>query len=213
MARLGWTSLRPVQELASHAILDGHNCIVLAPTTVGNPEAILEWLHGNSQRPKSVIDPPKQPSAREIRIALHPLKKELAEAAAQAAQGQKSLFFCQSRALSEEVAQEMRVRGTDVFVHHSSVALEERQAAEERFHHGRDTVIVCTSTLELGIDVGDLDKVLQANAPSTRFLVPPAHGKNGPKSRHPRQHPLPLRLSTPGARTGWARSGPRQPER
>jgi ATP-dependent Lhr-like helicase len=54
-----------------------------------------------------------------------------------------------------------------VFVHHSSVSLEERQRAEERFHHGRDACIVCTSTLELGIDVGDLDAVMQANAPST----------------------------------------------
>jgi ATP-dependent Lhr-like helicase len=39
--------------------------------------------------------------------------------------------------------------------------------AEERFHHGSDACIVCTSTLELGIDVGDLDRVLQAEAPST----------------------------------------------
>jgi ATP-dependent Lhr-like helicase len=39
--------------------------------------------------------------------------------------------------------------------------------AEERFHHGADACIVCTSTLELGIDVGDLDRVLQADAPAT----------------------------------------------
>src|SRR6185295_2133947 len=45
--------------------------------------------------------------------------------------------------------------------------LEERRAAEDRFNHGTDACIVCTSTLELGIDVGDLDLVLQANAPST----------------------------------------------
>jgi ATP-dependent helicase Lhr and Lhr-like helicase len=61
----------------------------------------------------------------------------------------------------------MRNRGTDVFVHHSSVSLEERTAAEERFQHGTNTSIICTSTLELGIDVGDLDLVFQANAPST----------------------------------------------
>ena len=50
--------------------------------------------------------------------------------------GKKSLFFCQSRALSETVAERMRGRGIDVFVHHSSVALEERQAAEESFQSG-----------------------------------------------------------------------------
>jgi ATP-dependent Lhr-like helicase len=52
-------------------------------------------------------------------------------------------------------------------VHHSSVSLEERELAEERFQRGGDASIVCTSTLELGIDVGDLDLVFQTNAPST----------------------------------------------
>jgi ATP-dependent Lhr-like helicase len=135
--------------------------------TVGNPEDILTWLAGSSKRPRIIVDPPKKPQSRDLRIALYESLRELSQSAAQAAAGNKSLFFCQSRALSEEVAQQMRGGGIDVFVHHSSVSLEERQAAEERFHHGRDAVIVCTSTLELGIDVGDLDKVLQAEAPST----------------------------------------------
>jgi ATP-dependent Lhr-like helicase len=91
----------------------------------------------------------------------------IAQEASQKALGKKSLFFCQSRALAEEMAERMRHEGTDVFVHHSSVSLEERAAAEERFHRGTDVSIVCTSTLELGIDVGDLDLVFQANAPST----------------------------------------------
>jgi len=135
--------------------------------TVGNPQDILNWLQGPSRRPRSIVDPPKPPSPREITIALTPDAPSLADQAARLTQGQKSLFFCQSRALSEGVAQQLRGRGSDVFVHHSSVSLTERQAAEERFHRGRDAVIVCTSTLELGIDVGDLDRVLQANAPST----------------------------------------------
>lgn len=54
-----------------------------------------------------------------------------------------------------------------MFVHHSSVSLEERRLAEERFAGGGSAAIVCTSTLELGIDVGDLDSVFQANAPGT----------------------------------------------
>ena len=83
------------------------------------------------------------------------------------AKGTKRLCFCQSRATTEAVAEHLRRAGTTVFVHHSAVAREERQLAEEHFHHGSDACIVCTSTLELGIDVGDLDKVLQAEAPDT----------------------------------------------
>jgi len=65
------------------------------------------------------------------------------------------------------VAEFMRRARTTVYVHHSSVSKEERLLAEETFHQGADACIVCTSTLELGIDVGDLDKVLQAEAPDT----------------------------------------------
>src|SRR5258705_9431938 len=91
----------------------------------------------------------------------------LSQDAARMTKGQKSLFFCQSRSTTEAVAEFMRRAGTTVFVHHSAVSREERALAEERFFNGTDACIVCTSTLELGIDVGDLDRVLQAEAPDT----------------------------------------------
>ncbi|MCP4560854.1 MAG: DEAD/DEAH box helicase, partial [Bosea sp.] len=40
-SRLGWPSLRPVQELAGHALLDGSNAVILAPTAGGKTEAAL----------------------------------------------------------------------------------------------------------------------------------------------------------------------------
>ncbi|HWB79968.1 MAG TPA: DEAD/DEAH box helicase, partial [Nannocystaceae bacterium] len=135
--------------------------------TVGNPDDILRWLGGTSKRSGVVIDPPKPPAKREIRVLLPGTVPQIAQDATRRARGNKSLFFCQSRALTETVADRMRSDGVDVFVHHSSVSLEERAAAEEKFHSGSNTCIVCTSTLELGIDIGDLDLVLQANAPSS----------------------------------------------
>jgi ATP-dependent Lhr-like helicase len=100
-------------------------------------------------------------------VGYHPELEQVAEEAARSALGMKSLFFCQSRATAEAVAIHMRRAGTTVYVHHSSVSREERLIAEEQFHHGSDACIVCTSTLELGIDVGDLDRVLQSEAPDT----------------------------------------------
>jgi ATP-dependent helicase Lhr and Lhr-like helicase len=135
--------------------------------TVGNPQAILTWLQGSSKRPGCVVDPPKVPTAKDLKIRMHDSVEEIAADASKVAYGKKSLLFCQSRSLSEEIAKRIRGRGTDVFVHHSSVSLEERTMAEDRFQQGTNTCIVCTSTLELGIDVGNLDNVLQANAPST----------------------------------------------
>lgn len=135
--------------------------------TVGNPEAILGWLQGSSQRGGVIVDPPKVPARRELLIVQREDLPALADDAAKMARGRKSLFFCQSRAMTEQVAEHMRRLGTSVYVHHSAVSKEERQIAEERFHSGTDACIVCTSTLELGIDVGDLDRVLQADAPDT----------------------------------------------
>jgi len=135
--------------------------------TVGNPEAIRAWLQGTSRRPGRVVDAPREPGRRQIRVSHRPGLAEISRDAARLAAGQKSLFFCQSRATTEAVAEHMRRAGTEVFVHHSAVSREERQLAEERFHHGTDACIICTSTLELGIDVGDLDLVLQAEAPDT----------------------------------------------
>ncbi len=111
--------------------------------TVGNPETILTWMQGTSSRTGRVVSPPSQPRPRQILVVHRAGLTELSRDAAQVAAGLKSLLFCQSRSTTE------------------------RQLAEERFHHGGDACIVCTSTLELGIDVGDLDRVLQAEAPDT----------------------------------------------
>jgi ATP-dependent helicase Lhr and Lhr-like helicase len=135
--------------------------------TVGNPADILTWLQGTSKRSSCVVDPPKVASKKDLKVCMHDNSESIAIDAGAIAAGKKSLFFCQSRALSEEIAKRIANQGTDVFVHHSSVSLEERSLAESSFQEGRNTCIVCTSTLELGIDVGDLDYVLQANSPST----------------------------------------------
>ncbi|TXD36978.1 DEAD/DEAH box helicase [Lujinxingia vulgaris] len=147
--------------------------------TVGNPEAILEWLSGSSQLGQEVVDPPKAPARRELLVTCRESMGELAEDASELAAGQKSLFFCQSRATAEAMATRMRQVGTTVFVHHSSVSREEREDAEARFSRGRDVCIVCTSTLELGIDVGDLDKVFQSNATDTVSSFMQRMGRTG----------------------------------
>jgi ATP-dependent Lhr-like helicase len=64
-----------------------------------------------------------------------------------------------SRRSVEELGHRLSQRGVDVYLSHSSLALTERTAAERAFEEGTNCVIVATSALELGIDVGDLDHV------------------------------------------------------
>ena len=93
---------------------------------------------------------------------------QIADAAAEVAKGGKSLFFCQSRSVTEAVAEHMRRAGTTVLVHHIAASKEERQLLKRNDSTTVPTpAIACTSTLELGIDVGDLDRVLQAEVPDT----------------------------------------------
>ena len=81
--------------------------------------------------------------------------------------GEKRLVFADSRSKVEALAVGLRSHGVRTFVSHSSLSQEERRQAEEAFATGNDCVIVATSTLELGLDVGDLDRVVQIDAPGT----------------------------------------------
>ena len=147
--------------------------------TVGNPEQIARWLRGSSERESVVVDPPKPKAQRLIKIYLREDASDFAREAVREGRGKKSLFFCQSRSLTEAIADHMRGDSIEVFVHHGSVSKEERYAAEERFAQGTNACIVATSTLELGIDVGGLDLTFQANAPSTVSSFLQRMGRSG----------------------------------
>jgi ATP-dependent Lhr-like helicase len=135
--------------------------------TVGDPMVIGRWMQGSSQRPLAIIDPPGEPKSRLIRIDVYEDADDLARRAAPLAQGRKTLFFVEGRRLAEGVKQALSEVATVSYVHHSSVGRELREEAEQAFTYGRDSqCIVCTSTMELGIDIGDLDAILQLDAPS-----------------------------------------------
>lgn len=153
--------------------------------TVGNPTDILTWLAGSSKRPGRVVDPRGELPRREVLVAAPGGVQAIARDAARLARGLKSLCFAESRATTELVASEMGGTGVEVLVHHSSVSREERTRAEELFARGQNVAIVCTSTLELGIDVGDLDRVIQVNAPRSVASFLQRIGRTGRRAGRP----------------------------
>ena len=76
----------------------------------------------------------------------------------------------------------LRGQGVETFVSHSSLSRDERLRAEQAFQEARDCVIVATSTLELGIDVGDLDRVIQIDAPTKVASFLQRLGRTGRRS-------------------------------
>ena len=148
--------------------------------TVGNPETILHWLNGSSQRTSQIIDPPRDAASRLIRIDTYLDEDELAEKVAPLVKGRKTLFFVEGRKLAEGVKQAIDGVTAITYVHHSSIGRELREEAEQSFTFGRGSqCIVCTSTMELGIDVGDLDAILQQDAPSTVSSFMQRMGRTG----------------------------------
>lgn len=138
--------------------------------TVGNPPELLSWLQGSTRghRPATVVAPP-QVAAVSVDIELDYVGSvdNAATVIAALHRGEKRLVFCDSRALVEKLGAALRERDVTTFLSHASLSVDERRRAEAAFADARDCVIVSTSTLELGIDVGDLDRVIQINAPAT----------------------------------------------
>ena len=136
--------------------------------TIGNPEALLEWLAPAASRPRRVVAPTGEPaSSARAQLDYVGSVRNAAKVVSALHRGEKRLIFCDSRARVESLAAELRRCGTETFVSHSSLGLDERRRSEEAFAQSRNCVIVATGTLELGIDVGDLDRVIQIDAPAT----------------------------------------------
>jgi len=84
-----------------------------------------------------------------------------------AAAHRTTLVFVNTRRMAERVARHLsELLGKEhVMSHHGSMAKELRHAAEQRLKHGELKVLVATASLELGIDIGDVDLVCQLSSP------------------------------------------------
>jgi ATP-dependent helicase Lhr and Lhr-like helicase len=162
----GWHLMYLLERLS---ILAGRELQRLGlSATVGNPDNLCDWLAGGCPSPRNVINPATDPGVHpEIEIDWVGNLNNAAIVISRLHRGEKRLVFCDSRARVEELVLLLRSMGVSTYVSHSCLSLEERSAAEEAFSQGDNCVIVATSTLELGIDVGDLDRVIQIDAPAT----------------------------------------------
>ncbi len=82
-------------------------------------------------------------------------------------QHRTTLIFVNTRRLAERVTRRLSelLGESHVTAHHGSLAKEQRFDAEQRLKHGRLKALVATASLELGIDIGDVDLVCQLGSP------------------------------------------------
>lgn len=191
LERLEQVTGRPIQRVGLSA-------------TVGNPAQLLHWLQGAGAGSRSgqVVAPEVQlPSNsdgtghpdRAVAGQLHRPAGEVeldyvgsldnaAKLIAALHRGEKRLVFCDSRRQVEELGAALRAREVTVFLSHASLSVDERTRSEQAFAEARDCVIVSTSTLELGIDVGDLDRVIQIDSPASVASFLQRIGRTGRRS-------------------------------
>ncbi|MFO0875946.1 MAG: helicase-related protein [Gemmataceae bacterium] len=155
---------------------------------------MLGWLSAGSARGKQVVRPePTAQNQPEVQLDYVGSLANAAKVIRLLHQGQKRLVFCDSRSRVEQLAMLLRQDGVETFVSHSSLGLDERRSAERAFAQRQNCVIVATSSLELGLDVGDLDRVIQIDAPPTVSSFLQRMGRTG---RRPGATPNCLFLAT-----------------
>ncbi|RYY54733.1 MAG: DEAD/DEAH box helicase [Chitinophagaceae bacterium] len=146
---------------------------IAVTATVGNPGEMLQWLLGSNSEGVPLKESASLEKERKFEVMYFPeggeqLRIKLYELLA----GKKSIVFERSRTDTEDTATWINQRNFQlpspkpviVKTHHSSVSKRLREDAEgsiKATKEGSLNAIISTSTLELGIDIGDLDRVFQ----------------------------------------------------
>ncbi|SMF61522.1 ligase-associated DNA damage response DEXH box helicase [Allosphingosinicella indica] len=172
-------SLSRLEKLAP-----GYRRVALS-ATVADPEAYQGWLapHGDIGAVALVQGDPG--AAADIRIMLpdedrvpwsgHSGRWAAAHVMRQIEAHRTTLVFCNTRSLAELIFQDLWAENDanlPIGVHHGSLSLEARRKVEAAMADGRLRGLVCTASLDLGVDWGDVDLVVQMGAPkgSSRLL-------------------------------------------
>jgi len=153
--------------------------------------SIAHFLTGDRRLPCTIIDtghirqrdllvevtssPLEAVMANEVWVEIYDRLEQLINA------HQTTLIFVNTRRLAERAAAALadRLGESAVTAHHGSLAKEHRLSAEHRLKQGQLKALVATASLELGIDIGDVDLVCQLGSPHTIAAFLQRVGRSG----------------------------------
>jgi ATP-dependent Lhr-like helicase len=157
---------------------------VALSATVADPTLYRGWLSGDGEIDKVALvegDPGADPDIAillplgRVPWAGHSGRYAAEQVMAQIAAHTTSIIFCNTRSLAELIFQDLwavNEQHLPIGIHHGSLDREARERAEQAMADGRLRALVATASLDLGVDWGDVDLVVQMGAPkgSSRLL-------------------------------------------
>jgi ATP-dependent Lhr-like helicase len=129
--------------------------------TVGNPAEVLDWLRGGSLRPHRFVSVQTKSRGEQVRVASYVDLAGAVTTIGSLVEDSTALVFARSRRRAEELA-----NGLAVPVHHSSVSASGRQHTVHELASGTRRCIVATASLEMGIDLGEIDLIVHDGPPT-----------------------------------------------
>jgi ATP-dependent helicase Lhr and Lhr-like helicase len=151
--------------------------------TVGDPDALAAWLSPSGERPVPIVmgragavpDVRILESAERVPWSGHSARYSIPDIYEEIKRAHMTLIFVNTRSQAEMAFQSLWEANEDnlpIALHHGSLDVAQRRRVESAMALGRLRAVVCTSTLDLGIDWGDVDLVINLGAPkgSSRLL-------------------------------------------
>lgn len=165
--------------------------------TMGDIGRAAEFLRPSKTRRVQTVQ--VDGDGRDLRIGLKGYLGDEIEAFPQIARdifselrGRDHLVFTNRRRDVEYLADELRTLSesnsvpNEFFPHHGSLSRPQREFVEERLRDkGSPTTAICTSTLELGIDVGSVESIGQIGAPHSVSALRQRLGRSGRRNEDP----------------------------
>ncbi|MBZ5684544.1 MAG: DEAD/DEAH box helicase [Acidobacteriia bacterium] len=167
LVRIGLSATQKPIELVAHFL-----------TGTGRPDPVVVDV-GHKRKLDLAVEVPPMPlgpvASNEMWDTIYDRLVELVR------QHRSTLVFVNTRRMAERIAHQLgeRIGEENVAAHHGSLSRKLRLAAERKLKEGQVRVLVATASLELGIDIGFVDLVVQINSPRAIAVALQRVGRSG----------------------------------
>ncbi|MFN3654472.1 MAG: DEAD/DEAH box helicase [Candidatus Nitrosotenuis sp.] len=137
--------------------------------TVGNPDDAAKFLVGTKRKYQIIRDNTIRKydvEVRHVNGTIHDVADVIIDCLAKLKLDSPVLLFTNTRGEAEFLASILREKSSiAVELHHGSLSQQVREETEENLKAGRSRLVVCTSSLELGLDIGSVELVMHYGSP------------------------------------------------